>query len=90
MTTVQLDDKIQEYYKAQFGKPATAAVLKHLKRDLFHAVWMYLLDDKFIHAYVHGFVSKLSDNVERLSFPRFFTYSMDYPEKRVFPIYSLI
>lgn len=77
----QLDDNFQEYYQMQFGKPASAAVLKQLKRDLFHAVWMFLMDDEFIHAYVHGFVSTLSDGLQRLSFPRFFTYAMDYPEK---------
>ena len=44
----QLDDKIQEHYKIQFGNPATAAVLKQLKKDLFHAIWTFLLDDDFI------------------------------------------
>jgi len=82
---MQLDDKIQEYYQAQFGKPATAAVLKQLKRDLFHAVWIFLMDDEFIHAYVHGL-----DGVERLSLPRFLIYSMDYPEKQVWFTYLLI
>jgi len=77
----KIDDKIQEYYKAQFGEPATAAVLKQLRRDLFHAVWAFLMDDEFIQAYVHGLISKLSDGIKRLSFPRFFIYSMDYPEK---------
>jgi hypothetical protein len=56
-------------------------VLKHLKRDLFHAIWGVLLDDEFIHAYVHGLVVTLSDHISRLAFPRFFIYSMDYPEK---------
>lgn len=42
---------------------------------------MFLMDDEFIRAYVLGMVSKLSDGVRRLSFLRFFTYSMDYPEK---------
>jgi len=78
---LQLDDKIQETYKRHFGYPATSAVLKQLKKDLFHAVWKFLLDDEFIDAYVHGLVSKLSDSIQRLCFPRFFTYSMDYPEK---------
>ena len=77
----QLDNKIQEYYKAQFGEPATSAILKQLKKDLFHAVWKFLMDDEFIHAYVHGLITKLSDGIQRLSIPRFFTYSMDYPEK---------
>jgi hypothetical protein len=78
---LQLDDKIQEAYKRHFGYPATSAVLKLLKKDLFHAVWKFLLDDEFVNAYVHGLVLKLSDSIQRLWFPRFFTYSMDYPEK---------
>ena len=78
---MQLDDKVQDHYKIQFGKPATAAVLKQLRKDLFHAIWTFLLDDDFIDAYVHGLVAKLVDGIQRLSFPRFFIYSMDYPEK---------
>lgn len=78
---MQLDDEIQEYYKKEFGKPATAAVLKHLKKDLFHAIWMFLLDDDFVDAYSNGLVAKLADGIQRLSFLRFFIYSMDYPEK---------
>jgi hypothetical protein len=68
-------------YKAEFGKPATAALLTHLKRELVHAVWKFLMDDEFIHAYVYGLVSKLRDDVERLSLPRFMIYAMDYQEK---------
>lgn len=78
---MQLDDRIQEQYKIEFGKPATVAVLKQLKKDLFHAIWTFLLDDDFIDAYSHGLVAKLADGIQRLSFPRFLIYSMDYPEK---------
>jgi hypothetical protein len=56
-------------------------MLTHLKRELTHAVWKFLLDDDFIHAYVNGLVSKLQDGIERLSFPRFMIYAMDYQEK---------
>jgi hypothetical protein len=78
---LQLDDRIQEVYKTEFGSPATAAMLTHLKRELTHAVWKFLMDDEFIHAYVYGLVSKLRDGIERLSFPRFMIYAMDYQEK---------
>jgi hypothetical protein len=78
---LQLDDQIQDVYKTEFGSPATAAMLTHLKRDLTHAVWKFLMDDEFIHAYVNGLVSKLRDGIERLSFPRFLIYAMDYQEK---------
>jgi hypothetical protein len=56
-------------------------MLKHLKRDLFHAVWGVLIDDEFIHAYVYGLVLKLSDHISRLALLWFLIYSMDYPEK---------
>jgi hypothetical protein len=61
--------------------PATADMLRHLKRELIHAVWVLLMDDDFMEAYVHGLVTALADGVERLSFPRFFIHSADYPEK---------
>jgi hypothetical protein len=64
-----------------FGKAATAATLTHLRRELAHAVWMLLLDDEFMHAYIHGFVFQLVDGILRVFFPRFLTYSADYPEK---------
>ena len=39
------------------------------------------MDDEFLHAFIYGLVSKLRDGIERLSFPRFMIYSMDYQEK---------
>lgn len=78
---LQLDDRIQEVYKTEFGSPATGPMLTHLKRELTHAVWKFLLDDEFINAYVHGLVSKLRDGIERLFFPRIMIYAMDYQEK---------
>ena len=38
-------------------------------------------DDDFLHEYVHGFPEELIDGIKRLGFPRFLTYSADYPEK---------
>ena len=81
---VQLDDKIQEFYMDAFGKAATAAMLTYLRRELVQAVWMLLLDDEFMHAYIHGFLFQLADGILRVLFPRFMTYSADYPEKYVF------
>ena len=50
-----------------------------------HAIWHLLLDDKeFMHAYEHGFVLECADGILCRLFPRFFTYSADYPEKQVF------
>ena len=56
-------------------------MLTHLKREITQAIWKFLLDDEFIHAYVYGLVFKLGDEIERLAFPRFMIYSMDYQEK---------
>jgi hypothetical protein len=65
----------------QFDKAATAAMLTHLRRELAHAIWMLLMDDEFMHAYIHGLVFCLVDGILRVFFPRFLTYSADYPEK---------
>lgn len=45
------------------------------------AIWLFLLDEEFMHAYEHGIVVRFADNVKRRVFPRFFTYAADYPEK---------
>ncbi|KAF8148266.1 hypothetical protein B0H34DRAFT_758798 [Crassisporium funariophilum] len=76
-----LPDSLQDSYMKIFGDPASAATLTHLKRDLMHAIWELLLDPEFIHAYEHGIILKCADGVIRRLFPRFFTYSADYPEK---------
>jgi hypothetical protein len=46
-----------------------------------HAVWAKILDDCFIHAYTYGIVINCIDGIKRRIYPRFFTYSADYPEK---------
>jgi hypothetical protein len=61
--------------------PATAEVLTHCKRELFQAIWVLLLDEKFMHAYHHGLVVQCYDGIMRRVFPQFFSYSADYPEK---------
>ncbi|KAJ3574499.1 hypothetical protein NP233_g1729 [Leucocoprinus birnbaumii] len=60
---------------------ASRELLTHLKRELMHAIWTLLLDPEFCHAYEHGIPVDCADGVRRLLFPRFFTYSADYPEK---------
>ena len=56
-------------------------MLTHLRRELAHAIWMLLMDDEFMHAYIHGLVFCLVDGILRVFFPRFLTYSADYPKK---------
>lgn len=45
------------------------------------AIWNLLLNDKFVEAYRNGLVIICFDGVTRRVFPRFYTYSADYPEK---------
>lgn len=54
-----------------------------------HAVWDFLFDDNFIHAYKYGMVIMCADGIERQVYPRLFTYSADYPEKYVQLLLSL-
>ena len=56
-------------------------LMAHCRRELIHAVWKYLLDDKFIHAMKYGVVVTCHDGIKRRIYPRIFTYSADYPEK---------
>ena len=77
----QLPESFQDAYRKAFGKAATSEVLKFCKRELFQQIWLKLLDDDFMEVYKNGIVVQCSDGVERRIFPRFFTYSADYPEK---------
>lgn len=45
-----------------------------------HAIWLFLLDDDFMEAYVHGILVKCGDGIRRRLFPRFLAYGADYPE----------
>ncbi|KAJ7588691.1 hypothetical protein C8J56DRAFT_785328, partial [Mycena floridula] len=76
-----LPDNIQEAYLQIFGRAPTSDMLTFLKRDLFHATLNLLFTPEVVHAYRHGFEVVCADNVKRLLFPRFFTYSADYPER---------
>ena len=48
-----------------------------------HAIWLLIMDDEFMDAYRHGILVYCGDGILRRIFPRFFTYSADYPEKCV-------
>jgi len=53
-----------------------AAILTHLRRELVQVVWLLMMDDEFMHMYLHGL------NIGPYLFlPRFFTHGADYPEK---------
>lgn len=55
--------------------------MTHVRREIIQKVWELLLDDEFTAAYQHGIIIECADGVVRRYFPRFFTYSADYPEK---------
>lgn len=78
----QLPDAFKDFVKKKFGKgKSTSAFTTHCHRELFHAQWEILLDEEFLEAYKHGIVILCPDGVERRFYPRFFSYSADYPEK---------
>jgi hypothetical protein len=56
-------------------------MLTHLRREVMQAVWLIILDDEFMHAYIHGIELDFIDDDPYVFFPRFFTDSNDYPEK---------
>lgn len=56
-------------------------MLTHLRRELMQAVWLIILDDEFMHAYIHGIEVDFVDDDSFTFFPRIFTDSNDYPEK---------
>lgn len=54
-------------------------MLTHLRREIMQEVWLILMDDDFMHAYMHGI--ELDGDEVYLFFPRNLTDSNDYPEK---------
>ena len=68
---------------------ATAEIVRHLKRELIHAILILLFcDPEFLHAYQYGIVILCADSILRRFFPRLATYSADYVEKFVFISFS--
>jgi hypothetical protein len=74
-------DDFADAYKKEFGVAPTADVLTHCKRELIHAVIELILQGRFAEAYREGIIIEFPDGVKRRVFPRFFSYSADYPEK---------
>lgn len=68
-----------------FRIPATSDVLRFCKVSLMQVIWLFLLDEEFMHAYVHGIVVLCGDGIQRRLFPRILVYAADYPEKYNFP-----
>ena len=89
LTTSQLPDSIQDLYKEIYGAAANSDILTFLKRELVHAIWSLLLNEDFVNAYIFGIIVLCADGIERRLFPRFFTYSADYPEKYISLLHAL-
>ncbi|KAI9059259.1 hypothetical protein FKP32DRAFT_1580468 [Trametes sanguinea] len=79
---MSLPDRIQDFIREHNdGKPASASLMTHCRRELFHGQWECIIDEEFVHAYAHGIVVDCIDGIRRRLYPRIFTYSADYPEK---------
>jgi hypothetical protein len=63
------------------GKQPSDNLVRHMRQSVFHGALHLLLDNKFRDAWINGIKITFADGVERLVFPRIFTYSADYPEK---------
>lgn len=80
-----LADSFQDFASTFHCKWGTQKgdILTHCRRELIHAIWSFLLDNEFLHAYTYGIIIQCIDGIERRVYPRIFTYSADYPEKYV-------
>jgi len=85
ITFLQLPDNFADAYMKAFGVPPPADVFTHCRRELYHAVIELILKGEFAEAYKHGIPIKFPDGITRRVFPRFYSYSADYPEKSVPP-----
>ncbi|KAH9898500.1 hypothetical protein C8Q73DRAFT_773146 [Cubamyces lactineus] len=76
-----LPDSFQDWYTQIHKIAATAAVLTFLKRELMQGIYLLLMDERFMYAYVHGLLMLCGDGILRRLFIRFLLYAADYPEK---------
>ncbi|THU89276.1 hypothetical protein K435DRAFT_865459 [Dendrothele bispora CBS 962.96] len=76
-----LPDLIKDKYFEIYGEKPSDAVMRFLKREVIQAIYLLLLDPEFCDAYLNGLPVACADGILRCLFPRFFSYSADYPEK---------
>ncbi|TFK76058.1 hypothetical protein BDN72DRAFT_930755 [Pluteus cervinus] len=76
-----LPDGVADFIYNATGKHATASLLTHCRRELYHACFRALYGGDFLHAYEHGIPMDCSDGIRRRMFPRIFIHSADYKEK---------
>jgi Plavaka transposase len=78
-----MPDQFKDWYQSIAGQQPTSSLVSHCHREVLHEQWRILLSDDLVEAMHHGLQFRCSDGVERMLFPRIFTYSADYPEKYV-------
>ena len=83
IVVAQLPATFKDHLRARAGRNPSAAFMTYCHRSYFHGQWDVLLDEEFVDAYQNGIKIRCGDGVERLFYPRIFTYSADYPEKYV-------
>ncbi|KAJ3554174.1 hypothetical protein NM688_g3242 [Phlebia brevispora] len=76
-----LPKDIQDRYKDVYGQPPSKDVLKFMKTELVHAIWLLVLNLTLMEAYINGFLVHCGDGILRRMFIRFFLYCSDYPER---------
>ncbi|KAI0715445.1 hypothetical protein C8T65DRAFT_573153 [Cerioporus squamosus] len=75
------DDFTDWFMKTFDGTAPRAELLTFCRRELYQAVILLLLDDKFLDAYRHRVIIFCGDEIRRRMFPRFLIHSADYVEK---------
>lgn len=78
-----MPDSFADEYEAIYNVPPSAEVIRFCRRELFCQIWLLLMNEKFMKAYVNGILADGGDGVKRRYFLRLFTYSADYMEKYV-------
>ncbi|KAI0703342.1 hypothetical protein C8T65DRAFT_258430 [Cerioporus squamosus] len=77
----KLPDNFQDLAHEHVTRADISELMTHCRRELMHGVWCVLLSDEFVRACRHGIIVMCYDGVLRRLYPRFFSYSADYPEK---------
>ncbi|RPD53254.1 hypothetical protein L226DRAFT_548591 [Lentinus tigrinus ALCF2SS1-7] len=77
-----LPDDFTDWFMDTFdGTAPRAELLTFCRRELYQAVILLLLDERFLDAYRHGILVSCGDEIRRHMFPRFLIHSADYVEK---------
>ncbi|KAJ3535560.1 hypothetical protein NMY22_g6430 [Coprinellus aureogranulatus] len=79
---LKLPNDFNDYLKKRNeGRLPPPSFMRYCSKKLFHQQWSIMLDEELINAMKDGIVVMCPDGKKRHFFPRFFTYSADYPER---------